>query len=221
LLSYTRYVQKRSWKAYVTAVLMLILGLMSKPMLVTTPFVLLILDYWPFARLSRASLKKVVIEKIPFLLCAAASVPMTLLAQRGAISTATSIPLPVRAAIAATSYIAYLGKTPAGTSAWAISGVQACSETDAPPGIASGVQAGEVSAATGDVCALGNHGQIWRSNDGAATWTSIRESNGFPQIPVGGAGRISIAEGGVIQGRVETLADQSSATAGRDQLVGA
>jgi len=111
LLAYTRYVQTRSWKPYVTAVFMLILGLMSKPMLVTTPFVLLILDYWPFKRLTRASLKRVLIEKIPFLLCAAASVPVTILAQRGAISSVNSIPLSVRTAIAATSYVSYLGKT--------------------------------------------------------------------------------------------------------------
>ena len=52
LWAYTRYVQARSTGRYLTVALFFVLGLMSKPMLVTLPFVLLLLDYWPLNRFS-------------------------------------------------------------------------------------------------------------------------------------------------------------------------
>ena len=51
LFAYARYVEKPSWKKYALVAVWLALGLMSKPMLVTWPFVFLLLDYWPFRRL--------------------------------------------------------------------------------------------------------------------------------------------------------------------------
>src|SRR5205085_876328 len=50
LLAYIRYTESTSWKRYALVALALALGLMAKPMLVTWPFVLLLLDYWPLAR---------------------------------------------------------------------------------------------------------------------------------------------------------------------------
>ncbi len=52
--AYSYYVEHRDFKRYVFVLLFFILGLMSKSMLVTLPFVLLLLDYWPLGRLSEA-----------------------------------------------------------------------------------------------------------------------------------------------------------------------
>ena len=49
--AYVRYAECPSLKKYVPVVLLFALGLMAKPMLVTLPFVLLLLDYWPLGRL--------------------------------------------------------------------------------------------------------------------------------------------------------------------------
>ena len=57
-------------------------GLMSKPMLVTLPFVLLLLDYWPLNRMR--NLKWLLLEKIPFFVLAAASCAVTFLSQKPA-----------------------------------------------------------------------------------------------------------------------------------------
>src|SRR5206468_460227 len=50
LVAYARYVETTSWKRYALVAVTLALGLMAKPMLVTWPFVLLLLDYWPLRR---------------------------------------------------------------------------------------------------------------------------------------------------------------------------
>jgi len=97
------------------------LGLMSKPMLVTVPFLLLLLDYWPLDRMQRSSesgawnpdagiLLRLVVEKVPFFVLAAASSVVTFLVQRkgGAVSTALS--LDQRLGNAAISYVRYLWK---------------------------------------------------------------------------------------------------------------
>jgi len=63
--------------SYFLTLLFFLLGLMAKPMLVTLPFVLLLLDYWPLRRLElgkfRRTLRPLVLEKIPFFVLAAAS----------------------------------------------------------------------------------------------------------------------------------------------------
>ena len=80
LLSYTKFVKENSRRSYWFALVFFALGLMSKPMLVTLPFVLLLLDYWPLQRIS--NLPRVVLEKIPFFLLAAISCVITFFAQR-------------------------------------------------------------------------------------------------------------------------------------------
>jgi tetratricopeptide (TPR) repeat protein len=107
MLAYTRYAEKPSAFRYVTTLILFALGLMSKPMLVTLPFVLLLLDYWPLDRIR--NLKKVVIEKIPFFLLSAVSSIITYAVQQkgGAVAVA---PLNERLANAVYSYLAYIGK---------------------------------------------------------------------------------------------------------------
>lgn len=84
------------------------LGLMSKPMLVTLPFILLLLDYWPLERFGQW--RRLVLEKIPFLLLTVAAVTATLLAQKFAIESAQPIGFPWRIGNALVSYVAYIGQ---------------------------------------------------------------------------------------------------------------
>ena len=85
-------------------------SLMSKPMLVTLPFVLLLLDYWPLNRMR--NLKWLLLEKIPFLVLAAASCAVTYLAQKhgGAMVLMAGQPFAARVENALVSYGRYLGK---------------------------------------------------------------------------------------------------------------
>ncbi|MGD8501332.1 MAG: glycosyltransferase family 39 protein, partial [Phycisphaerales bacterium] len=63
--SYIRYAERKGAVWYISTLVFFVLGLMAKPMLVTLPFVLLLLDYWPLGRLQRPVLH-VVAEKLPF-----------------------------------------------------------------------------------------------------------------------------------------------------------
>jgi protein O-mannosyl-transferase len=108
LLAYTDYVLRRSRISYVASVAALGTGLLAKPMLVTTPIVLLLLDYWPF---QRVNVRKLLIEKIPFALCILPAAVVTLFAQRQAISELSKVSVMVRLANSAISYVAYIGKT--------------------------------------------------------------------------------------------------------------
>ena len=96
---------------YVLALVFFALGLMSKPMLVTLPFVLLLLDYWPLGRLQRG-VAGLVAEKLPFFILAVASSVVTFLVQRhgGAVSTLTGVPAAARVGNAFVSYARYLAK---------------------------------------------------------------------------------------------------------------
>jgi protein O-mannosyl-transferase len=85
-------------------------GLMSKPMLVTLPFVLLLLDYWPLERFGPGVRTRLVVEKLPFLALSAVSCVVTYVVQKsgGAVSDAT--PFLLRAPNAVLSYGRYLGR---------------------------------------------------------------------------------------------------------------
>ena len=85
------------------------LGLMAKPMLVTLPFVLLLLDWWPLGRRSEG-LKQLLTEKIPFFALAAASSVVTYLAQQRGGAVSHGLPLGGRLANAIISCPRYLGK---------------------------------------------------------------------------------------------------------------
>jgi tetratricopeptide (TPR) repeat protein len=95
---------------YGLALVLFTLGLLSKPMLVTVPLVLLLLDYWPLNRLTRQGIRPLLIEKIPFLLAALAASVVTLLVQSSSGALKTNAPLLLRSANAVVSYCRYLGK---------------------------------------------------------------------------------------------------------------
>jgi tetratricopeptide (TPR) repeat protein len=116
---------------YWAALIFFALGLMSKPMLVTWPFVLLLLDVWPLNRMAKisgaanprhaqsapgfdwAKLRPLFIEKIPFFVLTIAASIATSLVQRGAGATVPLdvLPLDVRVANMVMSYVRYLSKT--------------------------------------------------------------------------------------------------------------
>jgi len=98
---------------YALVCLLLALGLAAKPMLVTLPLVLLLLDVWPLGRVGSVGWRRAVLEKLPLLGLALVSAVVTLAVQRagGAVRTLDHLPLGARLANALWSYLAYLGHT--------------------------------------------------------------------------------------------------------------
>jgi tetratricopeptide (TPR) repeat protein len=129
LWAYFRYSKRPRINRYLLVLLFFALGLLSKPMLVTLPFVLLLLDYWPLGRIQLAKsteprvrsknsvdLKSatfsLILEKIPFLALAAMAAILTVFAQQkgGTVKALELFPLESRIANALTSYVSYIGK---------------------------------------------------------------------------------------------------------------
>src|SRR5262245_606209 len=133
LIAYVRYTEAPSIRRYAWTAIMLALGLFAKPMLVTWPFVMLLLDYWPLdrscshgpvARRNRdapqgrgysafavaQTWRGLVVEKIPLFALVAASAVVTSLAQShlGAVRTFTEFPFAPRLSNALVSYAKYL-----------------------------------------------------------------------------------------------------------------
>ncbi|MBI3652742.1 MAG: tetratricopeptide repeat protein [Acidobacteria bacterium] len=136
--SYAWYARRPEWRRYLLVVLIFAMGLMAKPMLVTLPFVLLLLDYWPLRRwpwqaadnrkeatvkskrrskkspentgFSTRSWLQLIIEKAPLLVVAAASSAITFFAQKqgGAVASVTKISLAARLENAIVAYADYL-----------------------------------------------------------------------------------------------------------------
>jgi protein O-mannosyl-transferase len=114
ILSYVRYIDRRTVAHYLYIIFFFVLSLMSKPMLVTLPFVFLLLDYWPMGRhLRGATLPGLVREKIPLFLVSFLSCIVSILAQGtgGGIVTVQQVPYVVRFGNALISYLEYAEKT--------------------------------------------------------------------------------------------------------------
>jgi protein O-mannosyl-transferase len=139
LITYTRHVTGDKWQAtrtnsilshvtchvsppYFLALFFFACGLMSKPMVVTLPFVLLLLDFWPIQRLvlhshgnggfNSSTIQRLLLEKIPFFALAFAGSVVTYFAQKGGGAVwSVGLPLPTRLANALVSYLRYLSKT--------------------------------------------------------------------------------------------------------------
>jgi hypothetical protein len=126
LFAYVRYVERPGWLRYLQALFLFALGLMAKPMLVTLPFVLVLLDYWPLRRFREANrditenipesaggrytLPSLLKEKILFFLLSLLSALITLYAAKigGAVKSIADFPLSGRIANALIAYISYL-----------------------------------------------------------------------------------------------------------------
>jgi len=126
MLMYVHYAEKPGRCRYLFVVLFYMMGLMSKPMVVTLPVILLLIDYWPLGRFpahlyrsiekanfDQASIYKLIAEKIPLLILATAVTVLTFYTEEkiGALKTFEMFPLDVRAANAVVSYGAYIWKT--------------------------------------------------------------------------------------------------------------
>jgi protein O-mannosyl-transferase len=136
--AYVRYARKSTVVRYITTFVLFACGLMSKPMLVTVPFVLLLLDYWPLGRaaffvrqlpdfgaprrlvvkgerfamsnpsFSGSVVRSLIVEKIPLFALSAASCVATIIAQRGATGAMEPLSLSWRIENAAASYVVYI-----------------------------------------------------------------------------------------------------------------
>ena len=116
--AYVRYTRRASLSRYGLVLLLFGLGLMSKPMLVTLPLVLLLLDYWPLQRMESSG--RLVLEKLPLLALGAASCVATLVAQSRAIPAGESFSLVYRLGNASAAAVVYLRQMvwPAGLAAF-------------------------------------------------------------------------------------------------------
>ena len=118
LWAYGRYARKPDGKRYLAVTVLFAAGLASKPMVITFPFVLLLLDFWPLGRAGNdgsttsPSRSRLLIEKLPWLALSAVSALITLRAQQsgGAMRTAEEFSFPVRFANAVYAYAMYLWK---------------------------------------------------------------------------------------------------------------
>jgi tetratricopeptide (TPR) repeat protein len=132
LLVYAHYVRAPSFRRYLLLATACAFGLMSKPMLVTLPFVLLLLDYWPLGRCShrpvgrppanapegrghgalsaRVSWVPLLAEKIPLIALAAVSSVITLIAQKGAVGFTEQLPVVSRINNTVVTYVLYIGQ---------------------------------------------------------------------------------------------------------------
>lgn len=133
MLAYVHYVNRPGGKRYLLVLVTFSLGLMAKPMLVTLPFVLLLLDYWPLNRFQpqavtgsvadqplglrssgddKSTILKAVMEKTPLFVLSVFSSGVTVMAQQqaGAISTLEIVPFQLRIANGLVSFVAYMGK---------------------------------------------------------------------------------------------------------------
>jgi tetratricopeptide (TPR) repeat protein len=117
--AYVRCVRRPSaWQSHLLLAALFALGLMAKPMLVTLPLVLLLLDYWPLERFSFS--RRLVIEKLPLFLLSVLSVAATAWAQREAIRFNAAVPVWLRIDNALVSYVTYVVQLfyPAGLAAY-------------------------------------------------------------------------------------------------------
>jgi protein O-mannosyl-transferase len=130
MLSYVYYTKKPALGRYLLTFLLYVLGLLTKPMLVTLPFVLLLLDYWPLKRFfygqlsgnenggrsktempefKRFSLFHLIVEKIPFFILSGLSTGLSALSVQEKASLATLVPMDLRISNALVSYVKYIG----------------------------------------------------------------------------------------------------------------
>ena len=108
LWAYVWYSRRPGWRRYLAVASGFCLGLMAKPMVVTLPFVMLLLDYWPLARLGQR--RKAVLEKLPLLALSGVAATITYLVQQHA-GAIKAPPIQTRLANATLSAVLYIIKT--------------------------------------------------------------------------------------------------------------
>jgi protein O-mannosyl-transferase len=111
LIAYTAYARRPSPARYLVVAAAFIAGLLSKPMVVTLPLLLLAIDRWPLQRTE--PWRRLIVEKLPLLVLSALSAGVTLWAQRagGSVASLDALPFALRNRNAGFSYVAYIAKT--------------------------------------------------------------------------------------------------------------
>jgi protein O-mannosyl-transferase len=128
LLAYSRYARAPSVMRYLAVVVLFAAGLMSKPMLVSAPIILLLLDYWPLRRFEQSSaisgktkvsesdkqrrkIRRIYVEKIPLFVLSAAACILTFVLQKRTAGAIPPLPFLWRVQNAFVSYVIYVWKT--------------------------------------------------------------------------------------------------------------
>lgn len=113
MIFYVNYVRCSTLRRYLLVILAFVLGLMSKPMLVTLPFVLLLFDYWPLERFGKITFGHLIFEKIPLFILSAISCIITFIMQQkgGAVAAVNKLTLDMRITNVLISYFKYIQKT--------------------------------------------------------------------------------------------------------------
>lgn len=125
LLAYERHVRRPGWRRFIPVMVFFVLGMMAKPMIVTLPFLLLLLDYWPYRRDRNGGpvtgwikspwrrWRPLVAEKIPLFLFAAAGMAVAMIAQQrgGGLVSTMDLPPASRAFQVLAAYAVYLKKS--------------------------------------------------------------------------------------------------------------
>lgn len=125
LWAYVNYAQSPNWRRYSLVLILFILGLMAKPMIVTIPFVMLLLDYWPMQRIilraqkgndntpiayTRRRFRFLLLEKVPFLILSIAASILVVVTehQADALTNLNILSITNRLANAVVSYVKYI-----------------------------------------------------------------------------------------------------------------
>ena len=111
--TYVSYTIRPGWRPYAGMLGLFGLALMSKPMVVTLPLVLMLLDWWPLGRFGEVPASRLLLEKAPLLAMAATVSALTVIVQRrvGAVAGLDALPIGLRIANAIVSYVVYIWNT--------------------------------------------------------------------------------------------------------------
>lgn len=110
MAAYLWYVKRPRAGRYLLVAAVFYMGLLSKPMVITLPFVLLLLDYWPLGRFHRRDFHLIVLEKVPLFILSIISTMITFVTQQGTMTSVEGLSVAARIANASISYIKYIAK---------------------------------------------------------------------------------------------------------------
>jgi protein O-mannosyl-transferase len=113
---YVRYSKQPGFYRYLPVFFLFMLGLLAKPMLITLPFILMLLDYWPLRRLKISewrNLLHLILEKIPLFVISALALYISVLSNQhlGIMKSTEAVPITLRIENALVSYLGYIVKT--------------------------------------------------------------------------------------------------------------
>lgn len=109
LAAYLRFVRKPfSWANYLLVIALFVMGLLSKPVGVTLPFLLLLLDYWPLGRMTSGLSRRLIVEKLPLVVFSAAACVAAPLTQGASVASLAEVTVGHRISSSVIAYVAYI-----------------------------------------------------------------------------------------------------------------